>query len=312
MDAWLKQKVKNYAGQAFDNAWSLVTVSILINSVLGLCLVSIELSNNIKDLYYSTETDKNALQKELLDRFPDRSNQRFQPHSSLYSPISAEVLLTTLNTSLKDDGKLKQELTSIARYVYNIKVETNYGHMSLKRLCAKWNHSCVEEMHWTNEHERFTASAELNIQDGQLPTHLRLFTHVKIVFHLQQETYGAYKDSISWLDAFTGELAKLQSNVFAIHYTTSASFLDTLNSDTYIDIHYFGLVFTIFITYCGFLISGGNCLTKQVNIGRMGIVVTPLSVMGAWGLLTANRVQFTNMTGVIPLVLLSTVCRSCS
>ena len=309
MDSFIKQKLRHYAGHVYENALALVIASFIINSVLGVCLLSIELNNDVNKLYYSTETDIHTLQKELLGRYPDLSFQHFQLHSTLNAPVSAEVLLKSLNKTLEaDDENVEQELTRIARYVYSIKINTNYGPLTLKTLCAKFNDSCVEELHWTNKNERFTASHGVNIQEGHLPTQLRHFSDVKMTFYLRQETSGSYKDSLAWIDAFTGELSALQSNLFTIYYSTSSSFLDTLNSDTYIDIRYFGLVFTIFITYCGFLLSGGNCLTKQVNIGRMGIVVTPLSVLGAWGLLTANRVQFTNMTGVIPLVLLSTVC----
>ncbi|WAQ97497.1 PTHD3-like protein [Mya arenaria] len=123
-------------------------------------------------------------------------------------------------------------------------------------------------------------------------------TYSKMSVFLRQDTEGRLAESTLWLDKFTQTMTILTSETTGFVFSTSLSFYDRLNSDTYIDIRYFGLVFTVFMTYCGFLLSGGDCLTKQANIGRMGLIVTPLSVMGAWGLLTGCGVAFTNMTGV--------------
>ncbi|XP_052816272.1 uncharacterized protein LOC128242894 isoform X1 [Mya arenaria] len=275
----------------FENPWPIVLASFIIQTLFGLCFLSLNLNNDIKDLYLPENTQTEKTESDIVQTYSNQSELSFIPHTTIKPSLQADIILYSKNSSIPLNWSDVQDVFS---RIESIETSTLYQRNArMRSVCATWNGTCVV----TN------TSATTNLRSMTKEERV-LNTYIKMSIFLRQDTEGRLAESTLWLDKFTQTMTTLTSENTGFVFSTSLSFYDRLNSDTYIDIRYFGLVFTVFMTYCGFLLSGGDCLTKQAHVGRMGLIVTPLSVMGAWGLLSGCGVPFTNMTGVMPLVAL--------
>ena len=310
----------------FKNRWKVVILSCLFNGLLGLGLLSLVLNNDIEDLYLNKDTETQRLTDKLDDIFPDQSGTDFKPRSTIKYPLFVEVIVfgkeqenllhpVFLNESkwLIDDIR---RLTSTSDYLgqisyYNVCARnaglcyTSGTEILLEVGDCENEHACAVYLKALKENytkERF-ADILQNIGNYTVQNStVRDARFLKFRFYLRQETPGRSTDSRRWMREVLKYLDKLQSERIDIVYSHSESFYEELGDDTYPDIPYFALTFTILLTYFGFLISGGDCVSKRVNIGRMGSLVAPLSVLGSWGLIVGSGVEFTNITGVMPYI----------
>ncbi|WAQ97495.1 PTHD3-like protein [Mya arenaria] len=273
----------------FENPWPIVLASFIGQTLFGLCFLSLHLNNDIKDLYLPENTQTEKTERYIVQTYSNQSELNFIPHATIKPSLQADIIFYSKNRSVPLNWS---EVQDVFGRIESIETSTLYQRNArMRSVCATSNGTCVvTNTSATTNHRSMTKEERV------------LNTYIKMSIFLRQDTEGRHAESTQWLDKFTQTMTTLTSETTGFVFSTSLSFYDRLNSDTYIDIRYFGLVFTVFMTYCGFLLSGGDCLTKQAHIGRMGLIVTPLSVMGAWGLLTGCGVAFTNMTGVMPLV----------
>jgi len=285
------------------------------------------LNNDIEDLYVpkGNPTQKNT--ELLLELFPDRSAHSFYPHQHVKQPLFAEIMLWKHDKENIINESLYDQMDHIVTYIKNISTFTvNGGYAKYPDVCARRNGNCViqgEEIVqqiqnnsagtiplsnlYTKGPDHYESSLD-NLADYVVDnTTLQMAKYIKIRFHLRQDSDVMFKDAKLWRDHFVTYMKKFIKKQYPqdLHMTFahSGSFYEELGNDTFLDIPYFSFVFTIFLTYLGVVISGGNVISKRVNIGRIGIVVTPLSVLGAWGILMGCGVEFTNTIGVIPLLI---------
>lgn len=278
--------------------WKVIFCVVIINTMFGLQLLSLKLNNNILGLYVAERTDATKARDMLLRYFPDNSGHNFEPNSSLLLPLYAEVIVSEIHDGNVLSENMSAEVERLMQEVISINATSWYGDaVNFLSVCAKNNGTCVIEGASSLDHDFL---GNVNFVNGSAIN----ATYRKLRFHLRQESTNWQSESIRWLDKFIQRMKSYRSNSTKIVYSHSLSFYELLNSDTYIDIRYFGLAFTILITYCSFLIAGGDCLSKRTHLGRMGIIVTPLSVMGAWGFLSGCGMEFTNICGIMPFVAL--------
>lgn len=283
------------------------------------------LNNDIEDLYVPKGSPTDQTAEDLLKLFPDTSGYDFYPHQNVKQPLFAEVMIWKHDRQNIINASIHHEIEHIIKYVKNISTfTTNGGYAKYPDLCARRNGECV------TQGEEIVAKIKDNM-DGQIPlkdlinrdgdhyesslTHIADYTvendtltkacYIKIRFHLRQDTETMLKDSKLWRDHFITYMKKFIRKQYPenlhLTFTHSGSFYEEIGNDTFMDIPYFSFVFTVFLTYLGIVMAGGNIISKRVHIGRIGIVVTPISVLGAWGLLMACSIEFTNTIGVIPL-----------
>ena len=308
----------------FHNRWKVVILGFLFNVVFGLGLLSLKLNNNIEELYIHGNTETKHLADKLEKLFPDKSDDDFQPYSSVKQPLTVNVIVFGKERENLLEYVFVNEIKTLIQIIFDFEINSGYmGKVSYSELCAKNNGSCVssgptildrlvyrenkaEYVLPLGSHDKGTHETNNILQ------HIANYTvynntindarYMKFVFYLRQDTPGRTADSRKWQSDIINKLPKTQFDHIDFVYSHSRSFYKQLGEDTYPDIPYFALSFTILMTYFGFLISGGDCVSKRVNIGRVGTLVVPLSILGAWGLLTGAGVEFTDVIGVMPYI----------
>lgn len=311
--------------------WKVCIITFLFNGILGFGMLNLPrlklLNNHIEDLYVPKGSPTQKTTEVLLKLFPDRSANDFYPHQNVKQPMFAEIMLWKHDKENIINASLYDEMHHITEYVQNITTFTiGGGFANYRELCARRDGACViqgievvdrikNNTHGTislnqlqqqdsNHYESsldFIANYETN-NDTLLNA-----KYLKIRFHLRQDTESYRKNAMLWRDHFITYMKKFIRKQYPknlhITFAHSGSFYEELGNDTYMDIPFFSFVFTVFLTYLGFVVSGGNIISKRVNIGRIGIIVTPVSVLGAWGILMGCGLEFTNTVGVIPLLI---------
>ena len=309
--------------------WKVCIISFLFNGLLGFGMLNLPrlklLNNDIEDLYVPKGSPTQQNTEMLLKLFPDKTADDFYPHQNVKQPMFVEIMIWKHDKQNIINASIYDEIHHIMAYAKNISTFTvEGGYAKYPELCARRIGKCVIEG------EEILKQIQNNT-DGTIPlsklhkrdavhyenslnhiadytadnTTLKSATYLKIRFHLRQETENDLKNSKLWRDHFITYMKKFIRKQYPknlhITFAHSGSFYEELGNDTYMDIPYFSFVFTVFLTYLGFVMSGGNIISKRVNIGRIGILVTPVSVLGAWGILMGCGLEFTNTVGVIPL-----------
>ncbi|XP_045205523.2 patched domain-containing protein 3-like [Mercenaria mercenaria] len=311
------------------HSWKVCITSFLLNGLLGLGMLKLPgknlLNNDIEEVYMPRETKTQETEQFILSIFPDLSSSDFYSHQVVKQPLYVELIFWRKNKQSLINGSLYHDLTSLMQYVKNITVQSANGTaFDFTDLCALRNDKCVID-------GEDTINKLSECTDGLLPLNKFNFenntilenplfqfadykvvndtlvkaTYLKVRLNLRQDTTLFAQLSKHWMDRFITHMKQFseqwQSRDLSFTFAHSKSFFAELGNDTYTDIPYFSFVFTIYFFYIGFVMSGGNILAKRANIGRMGIIVTPTSVLGAWGLLMACEVEFTNTIGIVPL-----------
>lgn len=333
MTEYIKGLFEALALAIAKHPWKVCIITFLFNGALGFGMLNLPwknlLNNDIEDLYVpkGSPTQKNT--ELLLKLFPDQTASDFYPHQNVKQPMYAEIMLWKHDKGNIINGSLHGEIDHIMEYIKNITTFTvDGGYASYPDVCARRIDRCVIEG------EEIVDQIEGN-KDGTIPlknlkihdavhyessldniadfatdnTTLLRAKYLKIRFHLRQDTVTMLKNSKLWQSHFITYMKKFIRKQYPenlhITFAHSGSFYEELGNDTYMDIPFFSFVFTVFLTYLGIVVSGGNAISKRVNIGRIGILVTPLSVLGGWGALMGCGVEFTNTIGVTPLFIQS-------
>ncbi|KAL4229458.1 Patched [Mactra antiquata] len=309
--------------------WKVCIVSFLFNGLLGLGMLNFPasnlLNNDIEDLYVPKGSPTAKMADYLTTLFPDRTGDDFYPHQSIKQPMYTEIMLWKHDRQNIINGTIYNEIDHIMKYIKNISTFTvGDGYAKYADVCARRNGKCViqgeeiieqiennsdgrillETLH-SKGGKYYESSldnlANYHVENGFLVN----ATYVKIRFHLRQDSPVFLQNTKLWRDHFITYMKKFIRKQYPenlhITFSHSGAFYEELGNDTFMDIPYFSFVFTVFLTYLGIVMSGGNIISKRVNIGRIGILVTPVSVLGAWGLLMGCGIEFTNTIGVTPL-----------
>ena len=297
----IRSKVQNLFEQAAifisKNPWKIIFLVVILQTMFALCLLSLKLDNSIENMYTPkrSKTDKNIA--ELSPRYPDTSGYDFDPVRSVKKPLYADVIF--LPQDGQQEGITQKDIREALTFIQDISIDTGYSKMAdLASVCAKKREKCViagTEISFLNDAfsvEHLDESYyKQNVSDDP----------VKVRFYFLQETLRQQADSIRWLHTFVQVMSehKHLSNLTYV-FSHSESFLEEIDNDTYPDIPNVSFIFTVFIFYYGFLVSGGDCITKRVHIGRMAVIAVGLGIMGSWGFLSGCGKSFTNITGIMP------------
>lgn len=318
----LEKTFERHAIFVATHAWKIAITCFVLNVLFGFGLLTLKLNNNIEDIYFPiyTQTEDNA--ERLSEIFPDTSDKNFYEHTSIKQPMYGEVIIRTADHKNIFNATIMKEVDRLIDVVYkNVSVKSKFEEkLFYSDLCARRDDECVVSgMEFINGFKDKTNVAALvrNYNDSERPVYdpksflgdytlmngTELYAkYLKLRFYLRQETEGKKAFSRLWEYRFTEKMKRFNSDVIRIVFRHASSFYEELGWDTYPDIPYFSLAFTVLLTYCGFLISGGDCVTKRVHMGRVGILATPLAVLGGWGFLSGCGVSFTDTIGMMPFL----------
>ena len=318
----LERIFERHATFVAKNAWKTAITCFLVNVLFGFGLFTLKLNNNIEDIYFPSHTETEDTTEKLTEIFPDTSGTNFYEHTSIKQPMYGEVIIRASDYGNIFNKTVIQEIDRLINIVYrNVSVKSEFeGRLYYNDLCARRDDDCVvagrEFIDTFKDKKNVAALVQTNttfekpmyepksfIGDYEVLNGTDLYAkYIKLRFYLRQETDGKEKFSRLWEYQFTEKMKRFNSYVIDIVFRHANSFYEELGWDTYPDIPYFSLAFTVLLTYCGFLISGGDCVSKRVHIGRVGVLATPLAVLGGWGFLSGCGMPFTDTIGMMPFL----------
>lgn len=62
------------------------------------------------------------------------------------------------------------------------------------------------------------------------------------------------------------------------------------------------------ITYASIVCSGGDCVSTRALLANAGVVAATMGILASFGLFSFIGVQFVNIVGVVPFLILGMTC----
>ncbi|XP_061180415.1 patched domain-containing protein 3-like [Saccostrea echinata] len=127
---------------------------------------------------------------------------------------------------------------------------------------------------------------------------------VKLQYYLQQNNATVTQLSKTWETAFISKMGSIKTNLTQIAYVYSDSIETELNKNINSDIILFAVTFTLMMTYANFALLSTNCnnVANRMNLGFAGVLAPVLAIASAFGFVSAIGVEFTNIVGVMPFL----------
>ncbi|KAL3871078.1 hypothetical protein ACJMK2_039098 [Sinanodonta woodiana] len=311
-----------YGKKVAAHPWKFILISILINGVLGLGLYfRLNLNNDVQYLYIPENTKSLVYRARIDATFKDESGNNFWPHTMSHPLRYGEIILFPKHGLNIFEDSVFENISAVVDTILNI---TLFGDgLSYSDVCAIRNEKCViEGIELTNlpfkksvqsGSVKYTSCTTLRcpnqylafLGDITLENGILLSArYLKLRFNLRQNSSNELQRAKRWQDTFVKTLKKIKSDSLGIAFSSADSTDEEISNEAIIDIPFFGLCFTVLITYSNFITGSGDCVSKRVHLSRAGFLVVPLSVLGSWGLLSWCGVLFTNVIGCTPYILL--------
>ncbi|XP_060603136.1 uncharacterized protein LOC132756158 [Ruditapes philippinarum] len=319
----LKKKIENgfevVGYKIACHAWKVCIISLLCNAFLGLGLIYFRSINN-EEIYLSDKTQTRRNMDMLVKVFGEQNQTEFYPFQSIRPQMYAELIIWRSDHGNLINSSLTGQINLILNYVKDIKVNSGSvkgNRIAYSDVCSRRNASCVIDGEDILEEVKLNEKIKLdktgygkggyrikNVANYTLKqNYIATATFLRFRFYLKPTT-----DAKIWINNFIKEMQifpkkKLHGELLFV-FAHSGSFFEELSKDSENDVNYFSLVFTLYVVYFGFIFSGGNNLTNRSNIGRFGILITPISIAGAWGALAFSGVMYTDIAGIVPFFIL--------
>ncbi|XP_063444033.1 patched domain-containing protein 3-like isoform X2 [Mytilus trossulus] len=310
------------------NPISAIMFSIMLNGLLAINILWMRFNN---ELTVYAPSNSQAYKDSALVRnyFPDYTGTNFYEQSLLDLGRYGSIIIKS-----KNDGNLLNEMfqsniQTIIKTVEEISIAHEDQTYLYQSLCARRNNTCVashsvifSDYFWkqvafgnvtfpefvTEDGRKElldqTLGGVLTNADGLIISVLAL----KINFYLRQDRYLSNVLAKKWeqkfIDILQGFVSNEDDKNISIAFANSDSLGKELDANTGGDIKYFSLTFTLMITYASFVAAGGNCVSNTGHLGRAGVVASGLSILGALGLGSALQVEFVNIVGVMPFLII--------
>lgn len=297
---------------------------IIVNCSLGIGLVKVRSETDLEVLYTPKNSEAYQDRETLKTLFSDKSHENFYSKSATDLPLYADIILKT-----KDGSNILTAAHILnIQNVYNdilttIKVKNDSGHkLAYNDLCALRNVSCVVQgdivfstefrnmMLANNVSYPVFSGTLLNLVFGNKQVSngkLISATMIRLIFHLRESTSSFKATSALWEKEYLKQMASKSFSSLEFVYSTSDSLNTELNDNTAGDIVFFSLTFTLMITYASFATAGGNCVSERQNLGRAGVLATVLAILGSFGFVSLIGIDFVNIVGVMPFLVIGNI-----
>ncbi|KAK3609461.1 hypothetical protein CHS0354_020397 [Potamilus streckersoni] len=312
-----------YGKKVAAHPWKCILLSIVVNGVLGLGIYfRLTLNNDVQYLYIPENTMSLIHRAKIDSTFSDESGNNFWPHTMSHPLRYGEVILFPKHGSNIFEDGVFENISTVIDTVLNISLSDDG--LSYRNMCAIRNEECVIEgiELTTLPFQKSVQSGVVNYTTCNVPAcSSRYMTflgdiivenetllsarYIKLRFNLRQSTSYELQRARRWQDAFVNTLKTFKSDILGIAFSSADSTDEEISNESIFDTPFFGLCFTVLITYSNFVTGSGDCVSKRVHLSRAGFLVVPLSVLGSWGLLSWCGVLFTNIIGCMPYVLLA-------
>ena len=106
-------------------------------------------------------------------------------------------------------------------------------------------------------------------------------------------------------------ITDIKLNETEIAYSTSESLERELEKNTNGDIYLFTVTFTLMLTYASLAsassIMSSTNIANRVMLGFAGVLTMVLAIISAIGFVSAIRVKFTSIVGVMPFLIVGNI-----
>ncbi|CAC5426738.1 unnamed protein product [Mytilus coruscus] len=310
------------------NPVSAIIFAIMLNGLLGIHILWMR-SNKDLTVYIPSKSPAYLDSKLVRNYFPDFTGTNFYDQSLIDLGRYGSIIIKSSKDENILNETLKKYIKTILKTVEEISIEHDDQTYLYQNLCALRNSICVasysvlySDYFWkqvslgnvtfpifVTEYgkeeilDQTLGDVKRNA-DGQI-----LFVRaLKINFYLRQDLHESNVLASKWEQKFIDILQSFISSAgnqnISIAFANSDSLGKELDANTGGDIIYFSLTFTLMITYASFVATGGNCVSNTGHLGRAGVVASGLSILGALGLGSALKVEFVNIVGVMPFLIM--------
>ncbi|XP_061193864.1 patched domain-containing protein 3-like [Saccostrea echinata] len=294
---------------------------IVVNLLLTIGLIRIEVENDVETLY--TPMDSQAIQDRsvLRNLYGDPTDNHFRSYQltdfGLYGSV---MILSKEKTDIRTQAFV-DEINSIHNVINtSITVTDSFGTVftfsdisagsdpvdaisgSILLSQTFQNNFVMNNITYPffgqNTLSPFLANAVS--ENGMLTSTIG----VKLQYYLKHYNTSVQELSKSWEKAFASKLENIQTNLTDIAYAYSDSLETELTKNTNSDIQYFSITFALMMTYASIASLSINCnnVANRMNLGFAGILAPILGIASAFGFVSAIGVEFTNIVGVMPFL----------
>ncbi|XP_052068925.1 patched domain-containing protein 3-like [Mytilus californianus] len=323
----LHLKVEAFFGGAFEkygkfvarHPWKAIIFVVIVDIGFGIGLINLTQDTSLEQ--YAPTDSTSMKQRELVkSMFTVDTSTNYYAQSLVNLGSSAVVIIQKKNGGNMIDSAIWSDLTTLRDYVIDTTISSSGTSYNFTHLCAKRFSSCVIDGNYildsdfttalaggTVSYPQFTTSGETFTIDntfaetGSSGGYLTSATAVKLKFNLAN-TNSKLADA--WEDAFLDRIKTYSSSNLNFEFAHSRSTDEELNANVAGDIAFFSITFTLMITFSGFVLFGGNCVSNRYNIAMAGVLSTGMAIVAALGFISAVGVLFASIVGTMPFLIL--------
>jgi predicted RND superfamily exporter protein len=298
----------------------IMIVCIVVNLLLAIGIINIESDNDVERLY--TPMNSQSIQDRTLIRslYADPTNSNFRSYQLADFGLYGDVMIISRNKSSIMDQAYVEEINNINNIIQStITVSDAFGKIytygdlaagsnvnegiggSVLLLDTFQDNFIISNVTYPLYGNSIVSPylAQAVFANGMLTSTIG----VKLRYYLGQNESVA-ELSRKWETAFVSKLENLQTNLTDIAYVTSDSLGSELGKNTNGDIKFFSVTLTLMMTYASVALLTTNCnnVANRMNLGYAGVIAPVLAIASAFGFVSAIGVEFTNIVGVMPFL----------
>ncbi|CAH1799201.1 unnamed protein product [Owenia fusiformis] len=296
--------------------WPFIIIPVIISGGCGVGLMRLK---NVVDVeYLYTPDDGPAKQERAIMRrhFPMDWSTNFQatrshtldgyaraifiPKNSKTNALSEDIL----NEIIEIDAKIRK---------LNAKDDKKYDY-----YCARSNgcysNNILEILNYTANtinhisltfptfDQRFlgTELGGVTLKEGEVVESVKA---IRLQYYVKYENATNREDSDVWLEAFKKFMLSIDTNDVNVHFLTSRSLQEELESSTTGIISSFSIAYTILCTFSMVSCLMFDWVRSKPWLGLIGAVTACLAILTSLGLLCAVGVEFTSIVATMPFLI---------
>ncbi|KAK3099593.1 hypothetical protein FSP39_006685 [Pinctada imbricata] len=301
--------------------WIILSICTVINIGLGLGMLTIKSISDSETLYTPQNSQASKDRTTLKGLFSDYSGNNFYSYSITDFNYFGEVLIKTKNDVNILTSSFMTEIKSIDAQIRAVVASDSGVSFNYSDVCALRAGACVVSGEVVLSTAFETAMLANNIDYpvfngesiagtfGGLQTSGGKLTSsyvVKLVYNLRTDTAAYESKSLAWEKAFITAMESISSANTELAYQSSDSVNSALDESTAGDIKFFSVTFTLMITYacCAGIAVNLNCVAWRANLAMAGVFAACLAILSSFGFISLCTVEFVNIVGVMPFLII--------
>ncbi|XP_021371587.1 patched domain-containing protein 3-like isoform X1 [Mizuhopecten yessoensis] len=297
-----------------------IIICFLLNGLLGVNIQWITFDSDLESVYTPTNSQAVQDRNQVESLFSDFTATNYHQQSMASLGPFGEVIIKHFENGNVLNRSYQLEIKRVVNFVYDFTVnETANSRYQYETVCARRSGKCVidgdfllETAFWDRFENGFINETMLKANKFTSVIGSPLFGNgtlksavaFKLRFNLRQDSSHFKELSEKWEKHFLEIMRNIELNDSEIAYQVSDSLNTELNANTGGDVRYFSLTFTLMITYASFATAGGNCVSQRGHLGRAGVISAGLAILGSFGLMAALHIEFVNIVGVMPFLII--------